>query len=402
MADQARGDDPGGAVGDAEIGRFQHRVDVDRALHRVAHLGVVEGRRVDVHAEPDVGQRRLADQRGAGRRVGLVGRDRADADRGVVELARLEGDLGRLLVLDREDLDLLEAAGLAVPVRVAHEREALLGLPALDHIGPGGRRRLGRVAAARLLDRLLAHDATRARRQRARPERREGLLEHDHSGILVAHLDVVELGEVVGVLRLLGRIGDALVAELDVVGGHLAEAVREHDARPQGELDMRRVDLLDRRRPGRPPAPNVADLVVDQLGVDAAHDVALGLRLAVRRVEHLEIGIGAHPEHAALLGEAEARPRRRSHPEGCAALEQGAAGETKPLHDRPPSRPASGRRPPQALLLGADAKPKDPARASRFAPCRAEPGCGVCGANRGQVGAVLRAVSAIVRQARST
>ena len=130
MADQARRDDPVRAVGDAEIGRLQHRVDVDRALHRLAHLGVVERRCVDVHAEPDIGERRLADQPRAGRRARLVGRQRADADRGVVELARLEGDLGRLLVLDREDLDLREAARLAVPVRVAHQRQALLGLPA--------------------------------------------------------------------------------------------------------------------------------------------------------------------------------------------------------------------------------------------------------------------------------
>ena len=41
---------------------------------------------------------------------------------------------------------------------------------------------------------------------------------------------MVELAEVVGVFRLLGGVGDPLVAELDVVGGHLAEAVREHDA----------------------------------------------------------------------------------------------------------------------------------------------------------------------------
>ena len=37
MADQAGGDDPGRPSGDAEIGRLQHLIDVDRALHGAAH-----------------------------------------------------------------------------------------------------------------------------------------------------------------------------------------------------------------------------------------------------------------------------------------------------------------------------------------------------------------------------
>ena len=44
MPDQARGDNPVRPLGDAEIGRLEHGVDVDRPLHRLAHLGIVERR----------------------------------------------------------------------------------------------------------------------------------------------------------------------------------------------------------------------------------------------------------------------------------------------------------------------------------------------------------------------
>jgi len=96
--------------------------------------------------------------------------------------------------------------------------------------------------------------------------------------------------------------------------------------------DAGRALLLDHGSAGGAPLPRVARRIVDQLGVDRAHDVALGLRLAVRRIEHLQIGVGAHPEDAGVLCEAEAGPRGGSQAERGGALEQGAAGQTKPLH----------------------------------------------------------------------
>ena len=83
-------------------------------------------------------------------------------------------------------------------------------------------------------------------------------------------------------------------------------------------------------RPGRAPLPGVARRIVDQLGVDRPHDVAFRLRLAVRRVEHLQIGIGAHPQHARVLRAAEtrARPPRRARAQRCPAAGCGGKDDT--------------------------------------------------------------------------
>ena len=44
MPRQARRDDPGGALGDAEVRGLEHGIDVDRLLDRLAHADVGERR----------------------------------------------------------------------------------------------------------------------------------------------------------------------------------------------------------------------------------------------------------------------------------------------------------------------------------------------------------------------
>ncbi len=207
------------------------------------------------------------------------------------------------------------------------EHEHLLRPPFLDHIGAGGRWRCGREPAAGPLEGFAAHDAARSRGQRAGPERRERLLQDDHAGVTAGHFDLIERGEVVPVLRLLRRIGDPLVAELDVVGGHLAEAAREQDARPEREADPGAVKLLDRCRGRRSPVPFVAGPVLDQPGEEAAQDVALGLALPVRRIEHLKVGRGAYPEHVHVLGMPDAGPHHRGRPEQAGPVQQTTSRE---------------------------------------------------------------------------
>ena len=74
----------------------------------------------------------------------------------------------------------------------------------------------------------------------------------------------------------------------------------------------RRAVRLDHQGGTRPPAPPVAGPVLDQAREQAAQDVALGLALAMGGIEHLQIGRGAHPQHAR-------RPGRRPDPRPSAA-----------------------------------------------------------------------------------
>ncbi len=347
MADQPGGYDPGRPGRDPEIGRLQNRIDVDRPLHRAPHPDVVEWRRLGVHPEPDVVERRLFHQADADGWRRPIRWDRADADRGVIELARLERDLGRLLVLDREYPDFLELGGGALPVRVANEREPLFRLPVLDQVRTRGCRRPGREPPARLFDRLAAHDAARGRRQRAGPERRERFSEHDDARILVHDLDVVECCEVVAIFRRLRRVGDPLVAEPDVVRGQLPEAVRKHDLGAKREPDVGRINLLDHLGRAEAPAPLIARPIFDQSREKTAQDVALGLALPVRRVEHLQIGRRPHPQHARLCCGAR-RAQNRGRTQHTSALQPSPTRE--PLNRRrlqvadPPFRDGPSRR----------------------------------------------------------
>ena len=64
--------------------------------------------------------------------VFTVTRDGTDGDPGIVEIACLEGELGDLLVLDRNDVDLVPIRLVARPIGVSRQNDTLLGQPFLQ------------------------------------------------------------------------------------------------------------------------------------------------------------------------------------------------------------------------------------------------------------------------------
>ena len=226
-------------------------------------------------------------------------------------------------------MDLVPFRLFARPVGIAREHGALLRQPFLQEVAAALRRRLRVELAARRLHRLARDDPAGAEHQADVPQRRERLLQHDHAGFLVLHLDMVERRPVAGIGRFRLRVGHALEGELHVVGGDRAEAVGPHQAVDQRELDMRVVDLLQARRAVQLPGPFVAGLHAGETDEDVAHDVVFRRRLAVGRVEVLDVAVGAHPQDLAVLRQRDPRIERGGQPGRRHGSENLPPGETQ-------------------------------------------------------------------------
>ena len=125
----------------------------------------------------------------------------------------------------------------------------------------------------------------------------------DDAGVLVLDLDHFENRPVILVGGFLCRIGDALVGELHVFGGHLAELPPEN-LMPGFSLkamvlpstcsiDLRGIEF---------PFPGVGRFAAHQPVEDAAHDVVFRRGLAVGRIEDLDIAIGSRAQNRGILG----------------------------------------------------------------------------------------------------
>ncbi len=167
--------------------------------------------------------------------------------------------------------------------------------------------------------------------------------EHDPALVFALDFDHLQVQPVVLVRRLLGAVfrrqSDALERELDVVGGHFAEPVREHLSRFQTELDDGRRDLLDLGRRIELELGRIR-LLRHQPLEDGAHDIALPRPGAVRGVEHGEIAVDAHGDAGARpgLGRRIDRIDQRRTSEGrqeVAAIEMGGRHQSLLEAERP-------------------------------------------------------------------
>jgi hypothetical protein len=329
VAGKAGRDDAGRGGGGAEIGGVDDGLPVDGVLDRAAHERVVERRRNGVQAHPDIGQRGFFEDDAAFGRVLAQALDRADGRPGMVQIARLEAELGRRRVLDRHDVDFLEAARFAHPVGVADKRRALARHPFGHDVAARLAHGFGRDAAAQILDRAAREDGAGHGGKGGVPERREGFGQADAARKLVDHLDGVERRPVARIGAFHRRIGDAFDRELHVVGGHRAVAVGEGDAGLEPEED-REVVLLRHLLGGiKLPVPAVAGGVGDEAGEDFADDVAFGRRKAEGGVEHLEVAVGPDRQHASVLADRHVGPDEARGAERARALEHAPPAEVE-------------------------------------------------------------------------
>ena len=186
-------------------------------------------------------------------------------------------------------MDLVEGRLLALPARIALEHDDAARLHGLDAVGAGARQHVGGDLGDVLrLHRLTRDDQAGARGQRREPQRLERLLEDDDAGMRAGDLDLVELLPVGAVAHLVGGIGDALVGELDVVGGDLAVAVAPHHALAEFEADAGRRLLHDLAGELLLPLPFLAGHHADQALPDRAHDVVVDGAEAPARIQRLD------------------------------------------------------------------------------------------------------------------
>src|SRR5262249_29255125 len=151
-------------------GAGEDGVDIHAQAHGLADPEIVERLLLDIRSEPDIVDALELSHRGAGDGLEILLGDRLDALE--IDLSRLEGDIGGLLLDDRLADDLLEE-GLdrALVVRVGLEHELLAWRPALEEIGAAADRGLGELVAERL-EGLLRDDAPRSVGEGDDPERR--------------------------------------------------------------------------------------------------------------------------------------------------------------------------------------------------------------------------------------
>ena len=280
-------------------------------LDRLADADVLELLVLGVHAQPHVLQR-PGDGGGAARGRGLlVARQRLRGDQPDIDLVRLEGELGRLVVVDQDVADLLEGGLGTLPLRIGREHHLLLGGPVHEVRAASGWNVDGKLAAD-LLHGLRAEDEPAAAGQPGHHERREGLLEMDRAAVGAGDLDPVHDRPIAAPVRR----RQALQGVFHVLRGDLAEAVGPGKAGLEREIDAEAVLMhRDRLRDLRwLPADLVAlDLVGGQPRHDSAQDIDLHAAGHVAGIEHRDVGGGAHPNDPGLR-----RPHRageRGHTE---------------------------------------------------------------------------------------
>ncbi len=306
----------GAIIGGGDDGR-----DVQRLARRLPDLHVVPRLLLDVGADPHIVDRRQLLGLDAGGAGDVLRYDRIDA--GKVDLARLQGQLRRLVVGDRLADDLREERLLAQIVGVGGEREVVARDILLENIGAGAdRRRLELVAQA--LERLLGDDHPRPVGQRDQPDGRRRALQMDLAGQRPGDLDLVERRPVVGVIDLLAvrPRQEALERELHVLGGQRPVVAAELQAFLQLELDQRVADLGDLLGGVVLPLGR-AGLELHQPLADRQDDVDVDRPAAIRRIEVLRGprppappgGCRRHGRHSPTASPERSRPRRRCRPE---------------------------------------------------------------------------------------
>jgi hypothetical protein len=183
---------------------------------------------------------------------------------------------------------------------MALEHRAALALDRGDLVRPGADR-LGDDLGAALLDRFLRHDAAGDVADRDVEQVRARLREDDAAGVRAGDLDALEIDPVAlvgGVLRARRGKPDALEGELHVLGRHLAEAVGEHLARLEPELDQRGRGLLHLGGSVELELGRVR-LLLHQTLVDAPDDVPVRGPNALGGVEVGDVAVNAHRDAAA-------------------------------------------------------------------------------------------------------
>jgi hypothetical protein len=160
MPEHANGDHAVGPRADPSVTRLKDRIHVDGPLDRLAHAAVRQLRILGVHAHPCVKGTRLVQQLRM-RRQGLrIAGGRVRRDRGTVELARFEGQFGRLEVLDVDQMNFLKIGLGPDPIGVRLQHRSLLRFPIGHRVGAKlSRHRYGVLLVLHLLDKDLRHEA---------------------------------------------------------------------------------------------------------------------------------------------------------------------------------------------------------------------------------------------------
>jgi hypothetical protein len=170
-------------------------------------------------------------------------------------------------------------------------------------------------------DSRLRDDAARAVADGDRHQARIRLAELDAAGMRPGDLDLRQprpVGLVGGNLTVDGRDREALEGELDVLGGHLAEAVGEHLPRLEREFDERRANLFQLGS-GVELETGTVQLQGGQPLEHAADDVGIVRAAAEGRVERGDVALDADGDAVLLLGECRACARcERKRRRGCA------------------------------------------------------------------------------------
>ena len=251
--------------------------------------------------------------------LGEVGGDRLrveQVERPLLEADQLGGVLGHVEPVDLVDL------GPARVVLVEGLEDDLLPRGVALEVEGAGADRVPLVLLAVLLDRLLRDDVALLVAHHAQQEDRVEGLQHDLHGVRVDDLDGLDHLEVHAEARARRPLDLPLEAELDVLGGQLAEALvelhalpelerphravrRERPALGQVRLDLGGGDLAVLDREAREPPVHEA---LDGLGLPEDARVRIeGVGLLGRDVQDLLSGPGPRAARARAT-----RPKVRS------------------------------------------------------------------------------------------